>query len=147
MILISHRGNTDGIIAERENTPSYINEALSLGFHVEVDIWGVNGELFLGHDEPKIKVEVAWLLERQAKLWVHCKNIEALVLLKAIGHLHYFWHETDTVTITSKGYFWVYPNKQPVPFSIAVLPELHNDDVSACAGICSDFIENYKQQK
>ena len=79
------------------------------------------------------------------KLWIHCKNIGAIEFFhKLDSDFNYFWHETDTLTLTSKGYIWVYPNKQPVKNSIAVLPELHNDDVSCCIGVCSDYIENYK---
>ena len=37
MILISHRGNIDGKIVERENHPEYIDEAIALGYDVEID--------------------------------------------------------------------------------------------------------------
>jgi hypothetical protein len=60
-------------------------------------------------------------------------------------YLHYFWHEHDTLTITNRGYLWVYPGKQPISGSIAVLPELNNDDVSKCYGVCSDFVVKYKK--
>jgi hypothetical protein len=40
---------------------------------------------------------------------------------------------------------WAYPGKQPIKGSIAVMPEIHNDDLSKCVGICSDYIENYKK--
>ncbi len=33
--------------------------------------------------------------------------------------------------------------KQPVSNSIAVMPELYNDPISNCFGICSDFINKY----
>jgi len=59
-------------------------------------------------------------------------------------NLNYFFHNTDDVTITSAGYLWVYPGKQPVVNSVAVLPELNDDDVSKAFAICSDFIHNYK---
>ena len=59
--------------------------------------------------------------------------------------LNWFWHEEDTLTLTSFGYVWVYPGKQPIKNSIAVMPELKNDDVSKCMGICSDIIEKYKK--
>ena len=38
MLLISHRGNLNGIQKKRENSPTYINEALSKGYDVEVDV-------------------------------------------------------------------------------------------------------------
>jgi hypothetical protein len=37
-----------------------------------------------------------------------------------------------------------YPGKQPIKGSIAVMPEIHNDDLDACVGICSDYINDYK---
>jgi hypothetical protein len=58
--------------------------------------------------------------------------------------LNYFWHESDKVTLTSKNIMWAYPGTQPLKGSIAVLPEWKEDDISQCAGICSDYIEKYK---
>ena len=58
--------------------------------------------------------------------------------------IHYFWHQKDDITITSKGYIWAYPGKQIINGSIAVLPEIHDEDVSKCIGVCSDYIERYK---
>jgi hypothetical protein len=60
--------------------------------------------------------------------------------------LHYFWHEEDTLTLTSKQYMWVYPGKQPIIGSIAVMPEIHNDKIKKCVGVCSDYIINYKSK-
>ena len=57
---------------------------------------------------------------------------------------HYFWHEEDDYTITSKGIFWVYPGKTLIKNSICVLPELSSYNDFNCLGICSDFIMNYK---
>ena len=39
MYLISHRGNLEGPKAEYENSISYIENAISKGFEVEVDVW------------------------------------------------------------------------------------------------------------
>jgi hypothetical protein len=143
MILISHRGNLNGKIEEKENHPSYIDEALNQGFEVEIDMWEINGRTYLGHDEPQYEVDDKWLSERMDNLWVHCKNVELLNWIRSTS-LHWFWHEEDTLTLTSKGYLWVYPGKQPIKGSIAVMPEMYNDDLNACVGICSDYIINYK---
>jgi hypothetical protein len=149
MILISHRGNINGKIVERENQPEYIDEAISLGYDVEIDIWGIDGELFLGHDEPQYPTDFDWLKERSSNLWIHCKNIDALLYFTDIDYslelFNYFWHETDTVTLTSENWIWAFPGKQPINGSIAVLPEIYNDDVSDAAGVCSDYIEKYKK--
>ena len=60
-------------------------------------------------------------------------------------YLNYFWHQKDDVTLTSKGWIWAYPGKQPIKGSIAVMPELNNDDLTQCAGICSNNIMKYKK--
>lgn len=148
MILISHRGNIDGK-TERENHPSYIDEAIEAGYDVEIDIWAIEGTFHLGHDEPQYGITQHWLNERKDKLWIHCKNIEAVEWfneLESIGSdFNYFWHQEDDVTLTSMNFIWAYPGKQPIRKSIAVMPELNNDDVSECKGICSDIIKNYKK--
>ena len=46
MILIAHRGNTNGKLPDRENTNDYIKEAISKGFDVEIDICKWDGEKF-----------------------------------------------------------------------------------------------------
>jgi hypothetical protein len=143
MKLISHRGNINGRIIEAENRPDYIDDTIRLGYDVEIDLWVVDGKIYLGHDNFQYEINDKWLNERIDKLWVHCKNIESLNWIKNTS-LHYFWHENDTLTLTSKNYIWAYPGKQPIVGSIAVMPEIFNDDVSNCLGICSDFIQDYK---
>ena len=143
MKLISHRGNINGKIPNNENHPEYIDEALHAGFDVEIDMWWVDGKTYLGHDEPLYEVDDKWLTERMDNLWVHCKNVELLNWIRSTT-LHWFWHEEDTLTLTSKGYVWVYPGKQPVIGSIAVMPEIYDEDVSKCVGVCSDIISRYK---
>jgi hypothetical protein len=144
MILISHRGNINGKIPKKENNPEYIDKAISLGYEVEIDIWCIEGVLLLGHDEPQYGISQLWLNQRSQSLWIHCKTVEAMEWFNTIGGFNYFWHQEDTVTLTSKGFIWAYPGKQPIKQSIAVMPEIDNDDITQCIGICSDYIENYK---
>lgn len=146
MILISHRGNIDGKIESYENEPNYIDLAIKKEYDVEIDVWVIEGTFYLGHDKPQYSISLDWLYKRRNKLWIHCKNIEAIEWFNSlIGTYHYFWHQEDTVTLTSKNFIWAYPNKQPIENSIAVMPELYNDDVSRCSGICSDYIKKYKK--
>lgn len=151
MIYISHRGNINGRIEEAENKPEYIEDTIRLGFDVEIDVWFINGEWFLGHDEPQYQIDLEWIDKRSDRLWVHCKNIEAVEYFYEneddCKEINWFWHEGDTLTLTSYGYVWAYPGKQPIKKSIAVMPELNKDDVSHCVGICSDFINQYKEVK
>ena len=90
MKLIAHRGNFNGICSRFENLPEYIDEALEAGYDAEIDVWSINGELFLGHDEPQYKIKEKWLLERESKLWCHAKNINAVLPLADAG-LHCFF--------------------------------------------------------
>lgn len=143
MVLISHRGNIDGVNQNFENQPNYIDDAIKAGYDVEVDIWYIGDKLYLGHDTADYQVDIDWLEKRRFKLWIHCKNHPALELLLE-SHLHYFWHEEDDVTITSKGIIWAHPKIKPLDNSIAVLPERHNWPTGDCLGVCSDYIKHYK---
>ena len=144
MILISHRGNTNGKFKSYENEPAYIDKAISEGFDVEIDVWMVEAQLFLGHDIPQYGVSQLWFNERYERLWIHCKNIEAMEWFNMIGGFNYFWHQEDTLTLTSMNVIWAYPGKQPIKGSVAVMPEIYNDNLDNCIGICSDYINDYK---
>lgn len=138
MILISHRGNLNGK-SDRENQPDYIEEALAQGFDVEIDVWRIDNQFYLGHDKPVYLVEEDFL--RKSGLWCHAKNIDALNQMVEVEMVHCFWHQDDDVTLTSEGYLWTYPGKQLTSNSIAVLPTTElNVDV---AGVCSDFIVRF----
>lgn len=148
MILISHRGNINGKTNNLENNPDYIDVALTKGYDVEVDVWYKNNVLWLGHDNPEYIVNFDWFLLRLPKLWIHCKNVESIIYFKECDYnFNFFWHEDDTITLTSKNYIWAYPGKQPIKNSIAVMPEIHNDDLNSCIGLCSDYVENYSKLK
>lgn len=144
MKLISHRGNINGRNPEFENNPNYIQVAIEKGYDVEIDVWRKDGYIFLGHDYPQFKINYDWLLNRIDHFWVHCKDISSLEFFSNDSSFNYFWHEEDTVTLTSHGYIWAYPGKQPIKNSIAVMPEIHGEKVEDCLGVCSDFIESFK---
>ena len=141
MYLISHRGNVNGIQLENENKPDYLNLAIEKGFDVEVDVRFEYNKFFLGHDNSQYEIDKNFLLNK--KVWCHAKNYEALLALDKIN-AHYFWHQEDDYTITSKGYIWTYPGKKLSKISICVLPETSNYKKIDCLGICSDFIDKYK---
>ena len=145
MFKISHRGNLNGKNPVLENNPKYIIEALNKGFSVEIDIWFLEGNFYLGHDEPLFKIESNFL--ENPKLWCHAKNLSALTSLRKLKTI-YFWHQEDDFTLTSNGYIWTYPNKELSENSICVLPERDkknnfNYKNYNCSGICSDFIEKF----
>lgn len=161
--LISHRGNLSGPNPTAENSPEYLREALEAGFQVEVDVWLHRDKFYLGHDEPKYQVTPKFLLfdftnpystglYRTSPFWCHAKNLEAVHELSIYGQsVHWFWHQTDDVALTSKNVLWTYPGKRilrkmHLP-TIAVMPELAPEwDISEADGICSDYIVNYDRR-
>ena len=80
MKLIAHRGNINGPNKEKENHPDHINDALKIGYDVEIDIWHVNCKWYLGHDEPKYEVTDYSFLQKDG-LWIHAKNGDAFYKL------------------------------------------------------------------
>lgn len=110
--------------------------------------------LFLGHDEPQYGMPFKWFVERYDKLWLHCKNVEAVVKIQSRkdflpweDELHYFWHQDDDITLTSKNILWTYPSKKLTDRSICVMPEIIQNENSIdnrIYGVCSDNIEHYK---
>jgi len=144
MILISHRGNTDGRVKNIENSPDYIQIALDEGFDVEVDVWYVDSAFYLGHDIPMYEVAESYL--ENEKFWCHAKNEEAFFKMLENPKIHCFWHQTDDYTLTSKGIPWVLPGKKVTDKSIWVLPEItsYKSILINCLGICSDYISIYR---
>ena len=148
MKLISHRGNIHGINQERENTKSYISEAIYLGFDVEIDLRYINESLFLGHDIPIEIISLNWLEKYRENLWIHCKDIHSLLFLK--DQFNVFYHTSEDYVLTSDGFIWTYSGVKLYKNVIAVLPEnqnYSNEELSECYGICSDFIINYENEK
>ena len=148
MIYIAHRGNITGKNINTENTVGQINYCLSINLDVEIDIWYYHKNLWLGHDEPKYKINENFLYNK--KLWCHAKNSEALFYMSNNKNIHYFWHNLDNYTITSKGYLWALSGCDLNHQTICVLPENYDystNGLGVCAGICSDNIMRYKYVK
>ena len=148
MRFIAHRGNINKKIEELENTHEYIFAAISKGYDVEIDVWVYNNDFYLGHNFPKIKTDLQWMIELSENLWIHAKNISALTSILSHKCLNCFMHDTDVAVLTSHGYIWQYPGVQyETSKSIIVKPELSNikEDLFGVAGICSDNIEVYRR--
>ena len=71
MIFIAHRGNIKGPDLKRENTISYIGEAIEKNFQVEVDLWREDNNFYLGHNEPTYIIDSYYLLKMKNFLWCH----------------------------------------------------------------------------
>ena len=143
MILISHRGNVDGPSPEIENHPTRIDNAISSGFDVEIDIRVVNNKLYLGHDKPQYLINIGWLQKRKDNLWIHCKDLITLSKFNTYyNYLNYFFHESDLGVLTSHRYIWSTNN---INNGILVMPESFNTKINEYTlGVCSDYIKNYE---
>ena len=141
MKIISHRGNLTGPNHEDENKMGYIDNSLSLGYEVEIDLWYVNGDFYLGHDSPTYKTNLEFISKNG--LWIHTKNLDALYQMTNTN-LHYFWHQNDDFTLTSKNIIWTFPNKEITKNSVIVTLENNinkflNLDIY---GVCTDYVTN-----
>ena len=124
MRVISHRGCLEGPDPLIENHPNQINKAIKHKFDVEIDLWMIKEDLFLGHDSPQYKVSLDWLVARSDTLWAHCKNLKVLDWLsEQKSTLNYFFHQSDHVTLTSKNNLWVYPGMEFTKNSVIVVQE------------------------
>lgn len=157
MLFISHRGNLNGPIPERENSPDYIQEAIDAGFMVEVDVKIIDGEAFLGHGDKSYHVDLLWLRWHAKNLLLHLKNREAVWLISnyPTTKFHYFCNEKDEFSITSHGYILCW-SKHPNRCGWGkhcMLPLITAEDISEysdCAldsgAIISDHIDFCKEK-
>lgn len=137
---IAHRGNVNGPQPAVENTDDYLKHAYSLGYDVELDLIEWRGALYYGHDEPQDIADLSFL--QSVGVWCHAKNLEAFEILYKMN-TNAFWHQTDSITLTTKKYIWCYPgvfinNKKAVWLDLlnALLP----DKIENIYGICGDYL-------
>lgn len=145
MKLISHRGNLNGPDVQLENHPDQISRVLRQGYDCEIDLWLHEHKLMLGHDEPQYDVSREFF--EHPGLWIHAKNLDALLWLTTTDY-NYFWHQTDDYVITSHHYIWAYPGRELTARSVAVMPEWNfgHDETRQlqCYAVCSDFVAKFK---
>lgn len=144
MIIISHRGNLNGPCRAKENTISYIETAL-MYFDVEIDVWMINGNLYLGHDDPDQLISENFLTSNSERLWIHCKNIQALEMLKE-KDVNCFGHSKDDFVLTSKGYIFTLPGTSQSESSVTVMPEIANSFDKPTLAVCTDYPQKYKNE-
>lgn len=141
--IISHRGNTTGP-QKRDNITSKLEEAAE-DILVEVDVWNVDEDWYLGHDAPEKETTFDFISNKNFIL--HAKNLQALLNLTETD-LHYFWHQEDDFTLTSKNLIWTYPNGEVTTRSIIVcqtLEEVEKYKDEDIWGICTDYVEDARR--
>lgn len=150
MISIAHRANLVGPNPSAENQPDVVEELLTLcpWVDVEVDLWSIGQDYFLGHDGPEHRVSVAWLDTYAPRLWIHAKN-PAACMECILHHWRCFAHDTDRYVLTSTGQLWTYPDAKTMltASSVIVMPEWINENVrvynelhTGIYGVCTDLV-------
>lgn len=144
MLIISHRGNINGIVSEKENRPSYIDTAIGLGYDVEVDIRYIGNTFWLGHDEPQYKVEESWMQQRKSKVWYHCKDLESAKHMIKLKVFNFFCHTQDSFVLTSMGHMWVHDLTQTID-ELCIIPLLSVSSINNYSNtlpfaVCTDYV-------
>lgn len=143
-MIVAHRANMDGP-SRSENEKAAVDACLVAGFGCEVDVRVVDGAIFLGHDSPQEKVDLAWLRERGSSLLIHCKNLEAARMLSREPSLNVFGHSSDEFVVTSRGDIFCAPG---VVHSgcVCVMPELvglGREDIPSDCVVLTDYPHRY----
>lgn len=142
LILVSHRGNLDGVQEDLENTPNYLQAALREGFAVACEVVAVHGAFLLPTKAGYYPLPYALL--SNPRMWFLAADGITLDALCAVNA-----HAVPAcapVTLTSVHYLWCLPGADLTPRSIAVFPEYANSgwlDSAEPAGVCSNEISRY----
>lgn len=134
---IAHRGNISGPNTEMENNPSYIEDAIKAGYDVEIDVWKIGNDFFLGHDKPIYQTYVGFLNDNCK--WIHCKNVEVFMYLYSDANC--FFQSDEEIVITSKGYLWAH-SKCKVWDHLTVITQLDSRNWTPpenVFAVCSDY--------
>jgi hypothetical protein len=147
VLVISHRGNLAGP-SKWENEPGYVRDALAAGFGVEIDLWQVDDEWFLGHDRPDYRINPEEL--DQSNVFIHLKTPHLPPLHRADA----FAIERDPYVLTLRGLLWTNYGCEVGPRSVACAPDLVGaaqglgEFLATCRdamGICTDYAEQARQ--
>lgn len=144
-ILISHLGNLDGRMPEKENTLAHIQNALDRGFHVCAQIVYRNGAFLLPCARGYELAKPAFLSSQ--RVWCCTDDPTAMDALCAIN-AHSFFITERLPSLTTAQFIWTLPPHKLASRSIAVFPEFVEqawleDEANDPAGICTNIPMNY----
>lgn len=143
MKIISHRANINGQNKKNENTILQIEKTIKK-FDCEIDVWFWKKEIYLGHDKPSQKIDINFLNKYSNKLWIHAKN-KSIISILFKENLNWFWHEEDVMTLTSKGFIWLYP-KNFLKNGITVVKDNIISVPKYIMGVCTDYPVLFKRK-
>jgi len=151
--IISHRGNLNGPNPNEENKFEYLLKAFQLGYIVELDLWKVNGKLYLGHDSPQYELDETIFINSKLlnNSLIHCKNSDSLKYMISLNlNLECFAHQEDDYAFTNKGTLLIHPNtKDVIKEGIIMMPErgsFTENDIKNVYALCTDYPIKYNKE-
>lgn len=143
MIFISHRGNVNGRVPELENKPSNILKVIEKHL-IEIDIWNIEGRIYLGHDNPEYLIDLKFIEQIKPKTFFHAKNLNIIKILNNLN-CRWFLHDKDSFTFVQnveKKMIWGFPeiiNFIPKDFDVCIVS--NNNHVDFNGYVCSDYLK------
>ena len=147
---ISYQGIYDGTNFEDAATPKQITKAMNAGFSTMVNVWRIEGILYLGVFEPITVVTEKYL--QGPRFWINAMNTEMqdwIVTQPTKLFPNYFYFEASTppppYATVSNGKLMT-PGTVPINNdSVIFLPEIADRGLLStvhlrCYGICSTYL-------
>jgi len=150
MYYISYQGIFDGTNYEDANTPPQISKALQAGFSCMVNVWRINGILYVGNGSPNIQITEKYI--QGPRFWINAQNDEMkawIVTQPSKLYPNYFWFDASTPPppyATASNGKLVTPGTVPINNdSVIFLPEIQDRSMFStvklrCYGICSTYL-------
>ena len=148
MLYISYNGIFNGTNFPEIATPNQIGSSLNHGFSCMINIWRVNGQSFMGYDQPLIPV--ADTFYQGNRFWLSIQNNEMYSWVQsqpAKRYPNYFYFPNPAVPtpVATSGGQMIVPGNMPTSTSdIMYLPEIPDRGLlSAVKFRCYGVISNY----
>jgi hypothetical protein len=150
MFYISYQGIFDGKDYQDANTPPQISKAIQAGFTCMIDVWRIDGILYVGTEAALIEVTQKYI--QGPRFYINCMNDEIkewIVTQPSKLFPNYFWFEASTPPppyATASNGKLITPGNTPInDNSIIFLPEIADRGLFStvhlrCYGICSTYL-------
>ncbi len=139
-LIVSHKGNLNGINSEFENNPFHITHCIKKYPELcyELDVWVKNSKIYLGHDKPTRYIDISFFYENSHKLILHLKNLEAIRYFQKTNFT-YFIQDKDDYSIVENSHGWIWANYgRKTNKDCILMLEKDGKIPRNCGGICTD---------
>ena len=156
MQYISYQGIFNGTNFEDAATPTQITKSMNAGFSTMVNVWRIDGVLFLGVTQPITEVTEQYL--QGPRFWLNAMNDGMqswIVTQSSTLYPNYFWFPTATEStpVTASNGKIITPGTVPVNnSSVIFLPEIQDRAMFStvhlrCFGVCSNYLSFTKRMR